>query len=174
MRSNRVAISLSNRSSGWHFERIIVDGLEAPYRARTHDSAPSTPSTRADFLLLHAAAVNNVDVKSVQIAALAVEKRLSLEELHGMAPTQTVRAFTPSRCNSASLSDGPWSGAWEATASFEGLAALQTADSPQQFTLQTASNWGALSVDWQTDGEQQTVAFSVAAGACGPCAATTG
>ena len=85
LRSNRVAISLSGiGSSGWHFERIIVDGLEGTLIAPERTSPPPAPPAREPTsLLLHAAAVNNVDVeiRSNQ-AALAVEwERLSFEEL---------------------------------------------------------------------------------------------
>ena len=165
LRSNRVAISLSGiGSSGWHFERIIVDGLEGTLIAPERTTPPPAPPAREPTsLLLHAAAVNNVNVeiRSNQ-AALAVEwERLSLEELQWDGTRLNGAVHLPQAdVTPLPLSDGTWSGAWEATASFEELsAALQTADSLQQLTLQTASNWGALSVDWQTDGEQQTVAF---------------
>ena len=165
LRSNRVAISLSGiGSSGWHFERIIVDGLEGTLIAPERTTPPpAPPAHEPTSLLLHAAAVNNVvvEIRSNQ-AALDVEwERLSLEELQWDGTHLNGAVHLPQAdVTPLPLSDGPWSGAWEATASFEGLsAALQTADSLQQFTLQTASNWGALSVDWQSDGEQQIVAF---------------
>ena len=59
LRSNRVAISLSGiGSSGWHFERIIVDGLEgtliAPERT---NPPPAPPAHEPTSLLLHAAQI---------------------------------------------------------------------------------------------------------------------
>ena len=165
LRSNRVAIGLSGiRSSGWHFEHIIVDGLEgiliAPEQM-TPSSLP--PAHEPTSLLLHAAAVSNVDVevRSNQ-AALAVEwERLSLKGLHWDGTHLNGAVHVPQAdVTPLPLSDGPWSGAWDTTTSFEGLsAALESVDSLEQFTLQTASNWGELSVEWQADSQQQTVAF---------------
>jgi hypothetical protein len=166
LHSNRVAISLSGIGrSGWKFDRIIVDGLEGLLIApdRTTPS-PSTPAHEANSLLLHEAAVSNVDVEiRSNRAAFAVEwERLSLEELHWDGTHLNGAVHVPQAdVTPLPLSDGFWSGTWEAPASFEGLSAtLQAVDSLQQFTLQTASNWGEISVDWHADGEQQTVAFA--------------
>ena len=113
LRTNRVAISLSGiGSSGWHIERITVDGLEGTLIAPERMTPPPSPlAHEPNSLLLHAAVVNNVDVEILSNqAALAVEwERLSLEELQWDGTRLNGAVHLLSRCNSASTVDGPWS-----------------------------------------------------------------
>ena len=118
LHSNRVVISLSGIGhSGWNFDRIIVDGLEGLLIApdRTTPS-PTTPAHVANSLLLHEAAVSNVDVeiRSNQ-AALAVEwERLRLEELHWDGTHLNGAVHVPQAdVTPLPLSEGFWLGAWE-------------------------------------------------------------
>ena len=136
---------------------VFTSDVHSPYKS-AEDARESLFVEEASFSDVH------VEIHSQRAAVLLEWEKLTIDELKldGSAVSGYLQ-LPQAKVSPLPLSDVPWSGAWESPTTIEGFVLdIQSVDSTQQISLETASNWGLVSMDWHTNTEQSTMDFKVA------------
>ena len=155
-----VAADFAGRA--WRLERLFIDAVEGVV-IPSLDETPAASATEPISLVLDTAAVRNVqvEVRSAQAAVLVEWEHLNLTNWQWNGAQFEGALYMPNAsATPLPLNGALWSGAWSAPMSITELdVRMESDDSLQVMTVQSASDWGHLAVNWQESAGEHTVAF---------------
>ena len=155
-----VAADLANRA--WRLERFVIDTVEGVV-VPSMNKTPTAASTEPISLVLDTAFVRNVyvEVRSEQAALLVEWGHLGLTDVLWDGSQLNGGLYVPNASVTPLPLNGiPWSSAWAAPMSIADLdVRMASDDSLQNVTINTASSWGHLAVNWQESAGEHTVVF---------------